>query len=144
MEYSKFKVEEFVTDEYFVRWIKKPDVDANTFWNSWLSKNFQQVASVRKAREIILHLDFKINRPPEGRFLQVWERIIRPEPEDHRRIFSGESDCNSSRRNIKMDFANMYGYRHWEWPEHQIVVQHFSKQRWSLICHSSLISLRII
>ena len=91
MEYSKFKVEEFVTDEYFVRWIKKPDVETNAFWNSWLSKNLQQLASVRKAREIILHLDFKIYRPPEGRFLEVWERIIRREPEDDRGIFSGGS-----------------------------------------------------
>ena len=62
MEYSKFKVEEFVTDEYFVRWIKKPDVETNAFWNSWLSKNLQQLASVRIAREIILQLDFKTRR----------------------------------------------------------------------------------
>jgi len=125
MEYSKFKVEEFVTDEYFVRWIKKPDVETNAFWNSWLSKNLQQLPSVRKAREIILHLDFRINRPPEGRFLEVWERIIRPEPEHHRGTFSGEPNGNGSGHNIKMDFANIYRFRHWEWAARQLVVQHF-------------------
>ena len=125
MEYSKFKVEEFVTDEYFVRWIKKPDVETNAFWNSWLSKNLQQLPSVRKAREIILHLDFRINRPPDGRFLEVWERIIRPEPEQHRGTFSGELNSNGSGHNIKMDFANIYRFRHWEWAARQMVVLHF-------------------
>ncbi|HET6544174.1 MAG TPA: hypothetical protein VFG46_26990 [Chryseolinea sp.] len=131
MEYSKFKVEEFVTDEYFVRWIKKPDVETNVFWNSWLSKNLQQLPSIRNAREIILHLDFRINRPPEGRFLAVWERIIIPEPEHHRGTFSGESNGNGSGHNIKMDFVNIYRFRHWEWAARQLVVQHFSTQRWS-------------
>ena len=125
MEYSKFKVEEFVTDEYFVRWTKKPDVETNAFWNSWLSKNAQQLASIRKAREIILLLDFKINRPPEGRFLEVWERIIRPEHGHHRGIFSGESNCNRSGHHIKMDFANIHRFRHWIWPARQMVVRHF-------------------
>ena len=125
MEYSKFRVEEFVTDEYFVRWIKKPDVETNAFWNSWLSKNLQQRASVRKAREIILQLDFKIHRPPEGRFLEVWERIIRRELEVDRGIFSGGSNCNRSGHNLKMDFANIYGFRHWELLARQMVVQHF-------------------
>ena len=131
MEYSKFKVEEFVTDEYFVRWIKKPDMETNAFWNSWLSKNLQQLPSVRKAREVILNLDFRIYRPPEGRFLEVWERIIRPEPEQHRGMFSGESKGNNSGHNNKMDFANIYRFRHWEWAERQMVVKHFSTQWWS-------------
>jgi hypothetical protein len=125
MEYSKFKVEEFVTDEYFVRWIKKPDVETNAYWNSWLSKNVQQLASIRKAREIIILLDFKINRPPEGRFLEVWERIIRPEPGQHNGIFSGEAKCNRSGHNIKIDFANIRSFRHWGWPARQIAVRHF-------------------
>jgi len=131
MEYSKFKVEEFVADEYFVRWIKKPDVETDAFWNSWLSKNLQQLASVRKAREIVIQLDFKVNRPPEGRFLEVWERIIRPEREHHRGIFSGESNGNGSGQNTKMDFVNIYRFSHWERAALQIVVQHFSTQRWS-------------
>jgi hypothetical protein len=131
MEYSTFKVEEFITDEYFVRWIKKPDMETNAFWNSWLSKNVQQHASVRKAREIILQLDFKINRPPEGRFLEVWERIVRPEPEHHLRMFSAKSNGCGSARNIKMDFTNIYSIRRWEWAVRQMVVQHFTAQRWS-------------
>ena len=78
-----------------------------------------------KPERLFFSLDFKINRPPEGRFLEVWERIIRPEPEHHRGIFSGESNGNGSGHNIKMDFANIYRFRHWEWAARQMVVQHF-------------------
>jgi len=111
MEYSKFKVEEFVTDEYFVKWIKRPDAEVNAFWNSWLSRNLQQVTRVQKAREIVLHLDFKINRPPEGRLLELWEKIVRPE-EHHRGIFSGGLNYDIR----KMDISNSYRFRNWKLP----------------------------
>ena len=120
MEYSKFKVEEFVADEYFVKWIKRPDAKANAFWKSWLSKNLQQVTRVRKAREIVLHLDFKINRPPEGRLLELWEKIVRPE-EHHRGIFSGGLNYDIR----KMDISNSYRFRNWKLPIRKKLVHLF-------------------
>jgi transmembrane sensor len=115
MEYSKFKVEEFVTDEHFVKWIKRPDAEANAFWNSWLSKNLPQLARVRKAREIVLHLEFKINRPPEGRLLELWEKIVRPEPERQR----SEYDIK------KGDIINSYRFRSWKLPIRKKMVHLF-------------------
>ena len=121
MEYSKFKVEEFVTDEYFVKWIKRPDAEGNAFWNSWLSKNLQQLTRVRKAREIVLHLDFKINRPPEGRFLELWEKIVKPKSEHQRGIFSGGPKYDIK----KMDIINSYRFRNWKLPIRKKLVQLF-------------------
>ena len=120
MEYSKFKVEEFVADEYFVKWIKRPDAELNAFWNSWLSKNLQQVTRVRKAKEIVLHLDFKINRPPDGRLLELWEKIVRPE-EHQRGIFS--RGLNYDIR--KMDISNSYRFRNWRLPIRKKLIQRF-------------------
>lgn len=110
MEYSKFKVEEFVTDEYFVRWIKKPDAETNAFWNSWLSANVQRRARIRLAREIILYLDFKINRPPEGRFLEMWQNIVDDQSVRWPGIFSPESKYDTK----KMDIGNSYRFRNWK------------------------------
>lgn len=77
MNYSKFQVEDFVADEYFIKWVKRPDQESNAFWNAWLSKNRDCHERVREARQIILQLDFEPNLPPEGRFLEVWDKIIK-------------------------------------------------------------------
>ena len=84
MDYSKFQVEDFVTDEYFVRWVKKPDPENNAFWNAWMSKNPQCAERIRAAREIVLQLDFKPNIPPEGKFLEVWDKIVKADSNDLR------------------------------------------------------------
>lgn len=80
MDYTTFQVEDFVADEYFVRWVKRPDQQSEAFWNAWLSKNPGCATRVQAAKEIVLHLDFKPNLPPEGKFLEIWDKIARAEP----------------------------------------------------------------
>ncbi len=75
MAYSNFKVEDFITDEYFIKWVKTPSEESNAFWSSWISTHPQQKATFQKAREIILLLEIKENRAPEGKFLEIWENI---------------------------------------------------------------------
>jgi hypothetical protein len=125
MEYSKFKVVEFVTDEYFVRSIKKPDPETNAFWNTWLSKNLQQLARVRRAREIIFLLDFEIHLPPDGRFQEVWEGIIKHGLEQQGETFNGASKYDFSSHNRKMYIVNAYRFRNWKLPTRQKVVERF-------------------
>jgi transmembrane sensor len=75
MPYSQYSIENFVTDEDFIRWVKYPDEINNAFWNSWISQHPHKRANVYKAREIILLLDIRENLPDEGKFLETWERI---------------------------------------------------------------------
>jgi len=105
MDYSKFQVEDFVSDEYFLRWVKKPDAENTAFWNAWISKNPQCVDRVRQAKEIIQQLDFKPNIPPEGKFLEVWDKIVKAESDNIRSlssISSKPSVSNKIRSNKKL------------------------------------------
>lgn len=77
MDYSKFEAEDFASDEYFVKWVKRPDGENNAFWTAWISKNPDSAQRIREAREIVLQLDFKPNMPPEGKFLEVWDKIVK-------------------------------------------------------------------
>ena len=79
MDYTLFNVEDFVTDEYFIQWVKAPTAESNGFWLSWLSNNPHKRPLVERAREIILLLDIEEKHPPEGKFLDIWEGIIRAE-----------------------------------------------------------------
>ena len=87
MDYSRYQVEDFVTDEFFIRWVKSPTSESNAFWNAWLSKNPHQRSQIQEAREIVFHLDIKEKWPPEGKFLEMWGNIIR---EDQPAIELGE------------------------------------------------------
>lgn len=86
MDYSKFEVEDFVSDEYFVKWVKRPDGENNAFWTAWMSKNPESAGRIREAREIILQLDFKPNLPPEGKFLEVWDKVAKADADNLRSL----------------------------------------------------------
>jgi transmembrane sensor len=75
MNYTVYSVEDFVTDEDFVQWVKNPTAESNAFWSAWLSKNPTREAAVKEARQIVLMLNFKETRAPEGKFLEIWEKI---------------------------------------------------------------------
>ena len=66
-----------MSDEYFIKWVKAPTEERDRFWQSWLSGNPDKRSTVAKAREIILLLDIEEKYPPEGKFLEIWEQVIR-------------------------------------------------------------------
>ncbi len=86
MDYSKFQLEDFVSDEYFIKWVKRPDQENSAFWNAWLSQNPGSAERVRAAREVILQLDFKPNVAPEGKFLEVWDKIAKADSDNLRSL----------------------------------------------------------
>lgn len=68
-------LEDFMAHEDFIKWVKSPTEESNALWNAWLSKNPDKRKAANQAREMILLLDFKQIPAPEGKFLEVWERI---------------------------------------------------------------------
>jgi len=77
MDYSRYQVEDFVTDAFFIKWVKSPAEEHHAFWNAWLSKHPEARPRVEEARQIVLLLDIKEDVPPDGKFLEIWERINR-------------------------------------------------------------------
>jgi transmembrane sensor len=77
MPYSNYTVEDFVADEYFIKWVKAPNEESNAFWNAWISQNPHHKALIQQARDILFLLEFKEKKAPEGKFLEVWENISR-------------------------------------------------------------------
>ena len=90
MDYSKFQVEDFVTDSFFIKWVKAPNEEEIAFWSAFLSKHPECSSRVEEAREIILLLDIREDILPEGKFIQLWEGISRAEELDTPRIFASE------------------------------------------------------
>jgi transmembrane sensor len=101
MTYSNYSTEDFVTDEYFIQWVKSPDEESNSFWNAWLTQHPEKKSEAQKAREIILLLDFKAKTPREGKFLETWEGIVaRTEEKETARVIALAADT-TRKNNIR-------------------------------------------
>jgi transmembrane sensor len=79
MDYTIYTTEDFVTDEYFIQWVKNPTAENSAFWNAWLSKNPEKEAIIKEARQIILMLHFREVKAPQGKFLEIWGNIVEAE-----------------------------------------------------------------
>lgn len=75
MNYDTYTVEDLVADESFIQWVKNPTDESNTYWSAWLSQNPEKEPIIREAQQIILMLNFKETHAPDGKFLEIWERI---------------------------------------------------------------------
>ncbi|MBZ4188823.1 FecR family protein [Niabella beijingensis] len=62
-KYRQYVLGDFLDDNYFQDWIRKPDEEKNAFWEKWLQDNPDKKKEIGLAREILLNIDFKISRP---------------------------------------------------------------------------------
>jgi ferric-dicitrate binding protein FerR (iron transport regulator) len=78
MQYEDYKVEDFLYDEFFVRWIKNPGPETEHFWESWIEKNQEKIQTINEAREIINSIKYK-NRyePSEEEYNETLEHILK-------------------------------------------------------------------
>jgi transmembrane sensor len=60
MDYSKFKVEDFVQNEQFALWVKHPTIEGDKFWAFFLKQHPEQVENVAVAKDMLLAI---INQP---------------------------------------------------------------------------------
>lgn len=79
MQYGDYKVEDFLFDEYFVRWVKKPGPETDHFWESWIEKNPAKIKTINEAREIIISIRYKnLYQPSKEEYNEVLENIVKP------------------------------------------------------------------
>ena len=56
MDYTKFDVEDFASDEYFIDWVNQRNPEAEKFWLLFLSEYPEFRPKVDKARVLVLNL----------------------------------------------------------------------------------------
>jgi len=77
-KYEDFTTDEFLTDEFFLEWVKKGNNDAKTFWEDWLSLHPHKTVEVLEAKNLILSANYiESKRLSKKEELMLYERIIR-------------------------------------------------------------------
>ena len=56
MDYQQYRVEDFVLDEAFRKWVLDPDKASRIFWSQWLDKHPQKATTVAQAIELLRQL----------------------------------------------------------------------------------------
>ena len=79
MQYKDYIVEDFLFDEFFVRWVKNPGPETEHFWELWIEKNQDKIQTINKAREIINSIKYKNRyKPSEDEYNEALEHILKP------------------------------------------------------------------
>lgn len=68
-----------LTDPEFVRWVKSPDAELDTYWKNWLLAHPDKIMRVKEAREIINGLKSKQGVLPKNNKYEVLQKILASE-----------------------------------------------------------------
>ncbi|CAN5438930.1 hypothetical protein BH23BAC1_BH23BAC1_15720 [soil metagenome] len=77
MKYINYLLNDFVTDDYFLRWVKKPDNENNKFWQDWIAQNPEKKDLMEEARLVIIFLNNQINEPSSEDYNEVKSNIFK-------------------------------------------------------------------
>lgn len=75
MSYNQYSVNDFVLDDYFIKWVKFPDPQTDAFWQNWLKDHPQKEAIIEEARQIALFFSLPGKHLNEKDKDDLWERI---------------------------------------------------------------------
>ncbi len=109
MSYSKYRVNDFVSDDKFRAWVLQPNPELNYFWEKWLLQNPEKKKEVKEAVEILKAMQFSDHKLSLSRKRKLWDRIDEAtskseDPKGHRTkvlpISSYQSSAGSKPRSI--------------------------------------------
>lgn len=75
MDYQNFDSEDFIKDEYFIRWVKDSDESSNVFWKDWIAQHPDKESIVKEAKLLVQAIDFDIPPPNEKRLNSILNNI---------------------------------------------------------------------
>ncbi|MBT33024.1 MAG: anti-sigma factor [Thalassobius sp.] len=59
MNYKNYNLEDFLKDEFFIKWVREPNQDSDRFWQQWIANNPQKKQEVLEASQIIKSLRYE-------------------------------------------------------------------------------------
>ena len=78
MRYSDYELEDFLTDEFFIQWVKFPDSNNCHFWEKWLQEHPQKREMVLQASVLIRGVHYaKKEAFLDTMYVETFENIIR-------------------------------------------------------------------
>lgn len=82
MKYTEYDIDDFLTDEFFIQWVKQPNENNRHFWEKWLEQHPEKRDVVMQAVSIISSVHYQ-EKPVMGDrlYVEVFENILKAEKE---------------------------------------------------------------
>ncbi len=93
------QIEFFLTNSEFVRWVKEPDKDLDTYWKNWLDANPERREDLQSAREIVEGIQFEEIIPTAEIRDEVLAKILK--------------ESNTIEGKISKDFKKKQSFINW-------------------------------
>lgn len=76
MDYTKFNVEDFASNDSFINWVNKKDPEAERFWMGFVLAHPEMTPKIDKARALIINLNRAEDIPPDLKQIDlIWQQI---------------------------------------------------------------------
>ncbi|MCH6233164.1 FecR family protein [Cognataquiflexum rubidum] len=78
MKYKDYDIENFISDEFFVQWVKNPSENNRHFWEKWLEQHPDKRFVVYEAANFIRSINYNINPDlPDKVYVDMYENILK-------------------------------------------------------------------
>jgi transmembrane sensor len=82
MKYQDYDIANFITDEFFIQWIKNPNENNNHFWEKWMAQHPEKRALVNEAASLIRSVKYAHNPEfTDKMYVETFEHILKAETE---------------------------------------------------------------
>ncbi|MFD2035705.1 FecR family protein [Belliella marina] len=78
MKYNEYKIQHFLSDEFFIQWVVSPDDDNRHFWEKWLAEHPEKRETIQSAAAIIQAIQYKkALELSDKTYIETFENIIK-------------------------------------------------------------------
>lgn len=98
------KVEFLLTNPEFVRWVRHPDKDLDTYWKNWMEANPERIEDLKSARELVEGIQFEEILPNDEIKDDVLTKILKETNPKEKEISKG-----SFKRKSLIEWFNQIG-----------------------------------
>lgn len=82
MNYKDYDIANFITDEFFIQWIKNPNENNSHFWEKWMVQHPEKRAMVNEAANLIRSVKYAHSSEFTDKiYVEIFERILKAESE---------------------------------------------------------------
>jgi transmembrane sensor len=82
MKYTEYNIDDFLTDEFFIQWVKNPNENNRHFWEKWLQQHPEKREVVMEAVRAVSSIHYKEKLSMNDKvYIETYENIIKAEKE---------------------------------------------------------------
>ena len=145
MKYTEFSSSDFADDEYFRRWVYRPDANSRRFWKDWLTQHPKKQAAVEEARQLLLSLQFKEYATSAEEKHKLWQRIN----QERTTILARNTRRRTTTRRMMAIAASVgllliafaWGYTNWLSPREQVYTAAYGTTQTIILADQSTVEL---